>query len=111
MTQPWKTGLHVDFLPVENFPLFPPFGWLMKARRRLFGDYALLGKYRRHPDPRQEALFWALLRESLDDGGVSEPLLREEMARGHLRPDAFEHLAAASTVESVLDSTERRMAA
>ena len=46
MTQPWKTGLPVDFTPVEHFPLFPPFGWLMRARRRLFGDYALLGRYR-----------------------------------------------------------------
>ena len=46
MTQPWKTGLPVDFTPVEHFPLFPPFGWLMRARRRMFGDYALLGRYR-----------------------------------------------------------------
>lgn len=111
MTQPWKTGLQVDFLPVETFPLFPPFGWLMKARRRLFGDYAFLGRYRRHPDQRQEALFWALLHESLDDGAVTEPLLREEMARGHLRPDTFEHLASAPTVEAVLGEIGRPRAA
>lgn len=102
MTQPWKTGLPVDFLPVENFPLFPPFGWLMTARRRLLGDYALLGRYRRHRDRRQEALFWALLRECLDAGEVDEAFLVEEMRRGHLRPDALERLAGAATVESVL---------
>jgi hypothetical protein len=102
MTQPWKTGLPVDFRPVENFPLFPPFGWLMRARRRLFGDYALLGKYRRHPDPRQEALFWALLRECLDAGEVSEAFLAEEIRRSHLRPDALERAAAAPGVEAVL---------
>lgn len=56
-TQPWKSGLPVDFLPVERFPPFPPFGWLMIARRKLIGDYALLGRYRRHPDPNQETLF------------------------------------------------------
>jgi hypothetical protein len=111
MTQPWKTGLQVDFLPVENFPLFPPFGWLMKARRQLFGDYAFLGKYRRHPDPRQETLFWALLRESLEYGAVSEALLKEEMARGHLRPDALEHILKAPTVASVLGELEQRRAA
>jgi hypothetical protein len=111
MTQPWKTGLQVDFLPVERFPLFPPFGWLMTARRRLFGDYGLLGKYRRHPDPRQEALFWALLRECLDDGDVSEAFLRDEMSRGHLRTDALEHLATAPTVEVVLGERESRRAA
>jgi hypothetical protein len=102
MTQPWKTGLPVDFTPVEHFPLFPPFGWLMKARRKLFGEHALLGHYRRHPDPRQEALFWALLRECLDAGEVSEAFLAEEIRRSHLRPDALERAAAAPTVEAVL---------
>jgi hypothetical protein len=111
MTQPWKTGLPVDFLPVENFPLFPPFGWLMTARRRLFGDYGLLGKYRRHPDPRQETLFWALLRDALQAGAVSEAFLREEMGRGHLRPDALEQIPAAPTVEAVLGEVEARRAA
>ena len=52
-TQPWKTGLPVDFLPVEQFPAFPPFGWAMRARRKLFGAHAFLGRYRKHPDPRQ----------------------------------------------------------
>lgn len=111
MTQPWKTGLQVDFLPVERFPLFPPFGWLMTARRKLLGDYALLGKYRRHPDPRQEMLFWALLRECVRDGTVTEAFLTQEMARGHLRTDALEHLEAAPTVGSVLDELAPRHAA
>ena len=111
MTQPWKTGLHVDFLPVENFPLLPPFGWLMKARRQLFGDYAFLGHYKRHPDPRQEMLFWALLRESLEDGAVSRGQLEEEMARGHLRRDALEHIPTAPTVAAVLAGVEQRRAA
>jgi hypothetical protein len=102
MTQPWKTGLPVDFLPVEHFPLFPPFGWLMKARRKLFGDYAFLGRYRRHADPRQETLFFALLRACLEAGEVSEALVREEMRRNHLRHDTLEHVAAAPPVELAL---------
>ena len=32
-TQPWKSGLPVDWRPAERFRLFPPIGWLMRARR------------------------------------------------------------------------------
>ena len=92
MTQPWKTGLPVDFTPVERYSLFPPFGWLMRLRRRLFGDHGLLGRYRRHPDPNQERLFFGLLRECLDKGIVTEELLREEMQHNHVRHDTFEVL-------------------
>jgi hypothetical protein len=90
MTQPWKSGLPADFVPAETFTLFPPIGWLMRARRKLFGDYGLLPSYRRHPDSRQENLFFGLLRECVDRGVVSEHLLREEMRRNHVRHDAFE---------------------
>ena len=30
-TQPWKSGLPVDFIPAETNRLFPPIGWLMRA--------------------------------------------------------------------------------
>jgi hypothetical protein len=102
MTQPWKTGLPVDFQPVEHFPLFPPFGWLMRARRQLLGERALLGRYRRHPDRRQETYFFALLRECLTAGEVSEQLLREEIASQHVRRDALELALTAPTVDNVL---------
>jgi len=88
-TQPWKTGLPVDFTPVDKLRYFPPYGWLMRARRALFGDYGLMGHYRPHPDPKQEQFFFSLLRECLDRGVVTEALLREEMARKHLRQDAL----------------------
>ena len=60
-TQPWKTGLPVDWRPAERFRLFPPIGWLMRGRRKLFGDYAFLGNYKAHPDKNQERLFFGLL--------------------------------------------------
>jgi hypothetical protein len=101
-TQPWKTGLPVDFRPTEHFPAFPPFGWLMTARRKLFGEYALLGHYNRHPDPRQEALFFGLLRECLDQGVIGEDLLRAAMRSDHIRHDALERLAAAPAVDDLL---------
>ena len=89
-TQPWKTGLPVDFRPAEKFRWFPPKGWLKKARRHLFGEYALLGNYKVHPDPNQERFFFGLLRECLDKGFVSEDLLRNEMRQNHVRHDALE---------------------
>ncbi len=92
ITQPWKTGLPVDFTPADRFRLFPPLGWAMRWRRQLLGDHALLGKYRRHPDQNQERFFFGLLRECVDKGIVSEEMLRDEMRENHVRHDAFEVL-------------------
>jgi len=92
LTQPWKTGLPIDWRPAERNSLFPPIGWMMKARRRLFGEYGMLGHYRRHPDRKQERLFFSLLRECVDAGVVTESEVREEMARNHVRHDALELL-------------------
>jgi hypothetical protein len=91
-TQPWKTGLPVDFRPADTFQLFPPRHWVRRARRALFGDYRFTGRYKPHPDPNQEAFFFGLLRECLDEGLVTEAMLREEMARNHIRHDALELL-------------------
>jgi hypothetical protein len=91
-TQPWKTGLKVDFFPPDRVRHFQPWVWLMAARRKLFGDYGLLGHYQPHPDPRQEHFFFGLLRECLDRGIVTEATLREEMRLNHIRHDALDLL-------------------
>jgi len=91
-TQPWKTGLPVDFRIAERFRLFPPAAWLMKARRHLFGEYGLMGHYRKHPDVNQQNFFFGLLKECLDNGMVTESFLREEMRLNHVRHDAIEVL-------------------
>lgn len=91
-TQPWKTGLPIDFVPGDRTRAFPPIGYLRRARRKLFGDYGLLGRYKRHPDPRQEAFFFEMLRGCLDAGDISEAFIREEMSKNHVRHDAFEVL-------------------
>jgi hypothetical protein len=91
-TQPWKTGLPVDWRPAEHFRRFPPLGWLMRARRQLFGEYAFLGHYKEHPDRNQERFFFGLLKECLAKGLVSEEFLREQMRLNHVRHDAFELL-------------------
>jgi hypothetical protein len=93
-TQPWKTGLPTDWRPAERFRLFPPLGWIMRARRRLFGEYAFLGNYKAHPDRNQESFFFSLLKECLAQGTITEEFLRQEMSLNHVRHDVFEVLAS-----------------
>ena len=92
LTQPWKTGLPTDWRPAERFRLFPPLGWLMRARRHLFGEFGLLGHYRAHPDRKQEQLFFGLLKECLEQGIITTQQLEQEIARSHVRKDAYQVL-------------------
>lgn len=87
-TQPWKAGLPIDFIPADKSKYFPPIGWAMHLRRKLFGDYAFLGKYKSHPDKNQEDLFFGLLKECLDMGTVSDEMVQQEMSHNHVRHDA-----------------------
>lgn len=91
-TQPWKTGLPVDFLPPEKPAGLPILGWLHRVRRQMFGDYAFLGHYSPHPDQKQEVFFFNLLKGCIEADLISEAFLREEMKRNHVRHDAFEVL-------------------
>ncbi len=91
-TQPWKTGLAVDYTPADKLKDKPMLASLNRARAAVFGEYGLLGKYREHPDQRQEQFFFGLLRECLEKGHVSEELVREEIRKNHVRKDAFEVL-------------------
>jgi hypothetical protein len=58
----------------------------------MFGDYAFVPDYQPHPDRKQEALFFGLLRECVEKGLVSEDFIRDEMSKNHVRHDAFEVL-------------------
>jgi len=89
-TQPWKTGLPVDFTPaMKKLKPLRPKTWLRPIKRRLKSRPKV---YIPHPDPNQERFFFGLLRECLDLGLVTEEMLREEMRRNHVRHDAFEVL-------------------
>jgi len=91
-TQPWKTGLPVDYTPADKFKDKPVLAKLNRLRATVFGEYGLLGRYHRHPDPNQEAFFFGLLKECLEQGHVSEQLVRDEMKRNHVRHDALQVL-------------------
>lgn len=92
-TQPWKTGMPIDYRPADTFQLFPPRHWFRRARRALFGDYKFAGTYAAHPDPQQERFFFGLVKDALNDGALSMDLLREEIDKGHLRADALQLVA------------------
>jgi len=96
-TQPWKTGLPVDFTPADKLKKYPLLPALNRLRARIFGEYGLLGTYHPHPDPRQEQFFFSLLRECLEKGVISEATVRDEMARNHVRHDALELVARIET--------------
>lgn len=76
-TQPWKTGLPVDYTLRERGRL----DFIRRWKRR---------RYDRHPDRNQEAFVYALLAEMLDEGIVSREEIEREMAANHIRHDSFE---------------------
>jgi hypothetical protein len=90
-TQPWKTGLPIDFTPsTKNHSFFKVVTLYRRAREAILGRYGGLGVYKPHPDPNQERFFFGLLRECLEKGVIAESLVRQEMERNHVRHDAFE---------------------
>ena len=94
-TQPWKTGLKVDYTPTEFVPVI---GWIMRMRRRMFGDHALLGRYARHPDPKQEQLFYGLLKGAYEAGMVTDAEIKDAMDKDYIRHDSVEVMKAAPTL-------------
>jgi len=101
-TQPWKTGLAIDFTPADKFRKFPPLGWLLWARRKVLGDHALLGHYRQHPDLNQEGYFFGLLRECVEEGLVTPEFIAEEVERKHVRADAEQVMTRAPGTDLTL---------
>lgn len=99
LTQPWKTGLPIDFtpkIPPEQMP--PKWGliprpWIERARSFVHGrPYAPSGFYREHPDPNQIRFFFTLLKECIDNKRITESFLQQEIKRGHVRSDALKIL-------------------
>jgi hypothetical protein len=97
-TQPWKAGLPIDFSVRKWRSGVVSTRWLQHTRDRLRGEPYPQGRYQPHPDPKQERFFFGLLRQCLEQGVVSEALLREEMARNHIRHDALELLDRTSAL-------------
>ena len=92
-TQPWKTGLPLVYH--EYAPRGPVWQKALKrvARRIVsaIGDRTV--RYQTHPDPRQEQLFFALLRECVEQGSITTRFLRKAIRKNYLRKDAIDLLA------------------
>jgi hypothetical protein len=99
-TQPWKTGLPVDYTPANKFKDKPLLARANRLRAKVFGEYGLLGHYQEHPDVYQEQFFFGLLKECLESGYISETLVRDEISKNHVRHDAFEVLDRTPSLES-----------
>jgi len=77
-TQPWKTGLPVDYTLREK-------GGLLELLRPFRARH-----YQQHPDSRQEALVYSLLAEMVEGGELSRAELEAEMAANHVRHDSLQ---------------------
>ena len=77
-TQPWKTGLPIDFTFKER----GLFNFALPIVRKLAPNYTP------HPDPRQEAYFYALLADALECGTITKEQVEKEIRLGHVRPDS-----------------------
>ena len=79
-TQPWKTGLPIDFTLRERRGLM---SLVMPIVQTVAPNYT------RHPDRRQEAYFYALLAEGIDTGSIDPKQVEQEVRAGHVRPDSI----------------------
>ncbi len=92
-TQPWKTGLPIDF---TNRPT--------KILRLLgISGYRRKGNYLPHPDPKQEQFFFGLLKECFESGQITKEQIEAEMRENHVRHDAFDVMERVPPVDSLLE--------
>jgi hypothetical protein len=88
LTQPWSTGLKIDFTrnnPGRYLGLIPKIPVL-----RLMGKWP--STYQPHPDKRVEQMFFNLLKEALTNHIVSKGELEEEVKNNRLRKDIFQKI-------------------
>ena len=96
LTQPWKTGLPVDYdldqVGSYQYRAGVHASDLLKRvkQRWLSSRIPPMGEYQPHPDPKQESYFVAMLKEAIDHGAISEEFVEGEIQRQHVRPDLFE---------------------
>jgi len=83
LTQPWKTGLPIDFT-MNPLPKF--FGIIPREP-----FFRLLGKipntYQPHPDKKIERFFFSLAKEALDQNFITEDMIQEAIKKSFVRKD------------------------
>lgn len=85
ITQPWRTGLKIEYTPKKMQPLFGliPREWI----------HILLGRnpyiHREHPDQTQIDFFFGHLKSALAEGKIDKDLVLNEIKLKHIRQDAL----------------------
>jgi len=89
LTQPWKTGLKVDFrydIKSSKFSFIPlPVLKFLKRALRRGTEYHT--KYMKNPYPDQETFFFKLVKNALSDGAISNDFVKSNIALGYIRKD------------------------
>lgn len=83
LTQPWKTGLPIDFTlgtPPKLFGIIPRTP-LLKLRGKLPTHY------KQHPNTNIENLFFNLTKEALTQGAITKEEIEQAIANKNIRPD------------------------
>jgi len=89
LTQPWKTGLPIDFTRNKMPKLF---GIIPREPiHKLLGRYPT--HYQKHPDQSIEDFFFTLTKDALKDGAVTTDDIQKEIDSGHVRPDLLDKVA------------------
>jgi hypothetical protein len=95
-TQPWRTGLPLDWVPRGGKPQplpevgLKPTSWIGRLKVALTGQQRnAVTVYQPHPDSNQERFFFRLLKGCLKENVVTESFIRSEMQKNHLRHDAL----------------------
>lgn len=88
LTQPWKTGLRIDFTQ----KLLPKILGIIPREplHKLIGKYPT--HYQPHPDRQIVDLFFGMVKGALQSGAITRKEVEHEMAQGHVRADLFEVL-------------------
>lgn len=90
ITQPWRTGLPIDFTikPMPKLLGFIP----REPIHKLLGKYPT--HYKKHPNKKVEETFFTILGDALHDGVVTREEITTEIKNGHVRKDIFQKLQA-----------------
>ena len=83
LTQPWKTGLSIDFTrssPGTYFGIIPK-----KPFLKLRGKWP--STYQKHPNPKIDKAFFILLKGAIENGYVSQADVDNAIAKGYVRKD------------------------
>jgi hypothetical protein len=83
LTQPWKTGLPIDF---RRNAMPPMFGIIPREPLyALAGKYA--SRYKEHPNAEIQNIFFGLLGDALKHGAVTHEEVRTNIEKGYVRSD------------------------